>query len=226
MGLAHAQSFQPSHRVLNRAVWSSVQGSRLLLHRRRHTLAPAGPWGMGVDDTLERRRGTKIRAHGMDREPVRSSHSAVVKASGLRWLRLMRVVPIPGATRGWAWPGLTVLAPSEPYQRARGHQHQKLPAWARHMLLVVRRGVPERPRVLGTARRVAGITWRWRLSRVAPPLSSITRVRLDAALYDPARPRKPRQTGRPRGQGQRLPPVAEVVANPATGGHTATGRGW
>lgn len=111
MGLAHAKSCQPSQRVLNRAVWSSLQGSRLLLHRRRHTLAPAGPWGLGVDDPLERRRGTKIRAHGMDREPVRSSHSAVVKARGWRWLRLMRLVPIPGAARGWAWPGLTVLAP-------------------------------------------------------------------------------------------------------------------
>jgi hypothetical protein len=99
MGLAHAKSLQPYHRVLNRAVCPSVQGSRLLLHLLRHTLAPAGPLVMGLDDTLERRRGTKIRAQGMSRDPVRSSHSYVVKARGLRWLSLMLLVPIPWATR-------------------------------------------------------------------------------------------------------------------------------
>jgi len=85
MGLAPRQSFQPSHRVLNRAVWSSLEGSRLLLHLLVHTLARTGPLVMGLDDTIERRRGAKIRVKGIDRDPVRSSHSHVVKASGLRW---------------------------------------------------------------------------------------------------------------------------------------------
>ena len=85
MGLAHVKSFQQYHRVLNRAVWSSLEGSRLLLHLLVHTLAPTGPLVVGLDDTIERRRGAKIRAKGIDRDPVRSSHSHVVKASGLRW---------------------------------------------------------------------------------------------------------------------------------------------
>jgi hypothetical protein len=46
-----------------------------------------------LDDTLERRRGAKIRAQGIYRDPVRSSHRHVVKASGLRWLSLMLLVP-------------------------------------------------------------------------------------------------------------------------------------
>jgi hypothetical protein len=85
MGLAHVTSFHPYHRVLNRAVWSSLEGSRLLLHLLVHSLAPTGPLVMGLDDTIERRRGAKIRAKGMYRDPVRSSHSQVVKASGWRW---------------------------------------------------------------------------------------------------------------------------------------------
>ncbi len=85
MGLAPRQSCQPSHRVLNRAVWSSLEGSRRLLQRLVHTLAPTGPWVMGWDDPIERRRGAKIQAQGLDRDPVRSSHSQVVKASGWRW---------------------------------------------------------------------------------------------------------------------------------------------
>ena len=85
MGLAQAKFFQKYHRVLNRAVWSSLEGARLLLVLLVSILAPTGPLIMGLDDTLERRRGAKIQAKGIDRDPVRSSHSHVVKASGLRW---------------------------------------------------------------------------------------------------------------------------------------------
>jgi hypothetical protein len=226
MGLAPAKSFQPYHRVLNRAVWSSLEGSPLLLHLLRRTLAPAGPLVMGLEDTLERRRGATIQANGRYRAPVRSSHSHMVQARGWRWLSRMLLVPIPWAKRVWTFPFLTVLAPAARYHRGRGPRHKKLTDWARQMLLVVRRWVPERPLVLVPDRRVAVITLLWRLSRLAQPIWSVTRVRLDAALYDPALPRKPRQTGRPRLKGQRLPTLAQVLANPATCWHTATVHGW
>jgi hypothetical protein len=226
MGLAHTKSFQQYHRVLNRAVWSSREGSRLLLQLLVHALAPTGPFVMGLDDTIERRRGAKIQATGIDRDPVRSSHRHVVKASGLRWLSLMLLVPLPWAKRVWALPFLTVLAPSERYHQERGQRHKKLTDWARHMLLIVRRWVPERSLVLVTESRVAVITLLWRLSRLTQPICSITRVRLDAALYEPAPLRQPRQHGRPRLKGQRLPTLAQVLANPATPWMTATVRGW
>ena len=217
MGLAHAKSFQQYHRVLNRAVWSSLEGSRLLLLLLVHPLAPTGPLVMGLDDTMERRRGAKIRAKGIYRDPVRSSHSHVVKASGLRWLSLMLLVPIPWAKRVWALPFLTVLAPSERYHQERGQRHKKLTDWARQMLLMVRRWLPERPLVLVTDSSFAVITLLWRLSQLAQPICCITRLRLDAALYEPAPPRQPRQNGRPRLKGKRLPTLAQVLAN---AGHT------
>jgi hypothetical protein len=120
MGLAHATSFQQFHRVLNRAVWSSLESSYLLWLLLVRLLAPTGPLVLGLDDTLERRRGAKIRAKGMYRDPVSSSHSHRVKASGLRWLSLMLLVPIPWVKRVWALPFLTVLAPSERYHQERG----------------------------------------------------------------------------------------------------------
>lgn len=67
---------------------------------------------MGLDDTIERRRGKRIAAKGIYRDPVRSSDSHLVKASGQRWLSLMLLVPIPWAHRVWALPFLTVLAPT------------------------------------------------------------------------------------------------------------------
>src|SRR5918998_1065833 len=85
--------------------------------------APHGPVVVALDDTPERRWGRRIRARGIYRDPVRSSHGHFVKASGLRWLSLMLVVPIPWARRRpWALPFLTVLAPSERYARAQARE--------------------------------------------------------------------------------------------------------
>ena len=115
MGLSQDKHFQNYHRILNRAVWSSREISRVLLSLLVMTFAPTGPIIVGLDETIERRRGAKIKAKGIYRDPVRSTHSHFVKASGLRWLSLMLLVPIPWAKRVWALPFLTALAPSERY---------------------------------------------------------------------------------------------------------------
>ena len=62
-------------------------------------LLPAGPVVVGIDDTIERRWGARISARGIYRDPVRSSKGHFVKTSGLRWLSLMLIVPIPWAAR-------------------------------------------------------------------------------------------------------------------------------
>jgi hypothetical protein len=43
------------------------------------------------------------------------------------------------------------------------------------------------------------------------PVTFITRLRLDAALYDPAPPRRAGQMGRARPKGERLPNLAVVA---------------
>src|SRR5215210_5365362 len=65
---------------------------------------PTGPVVVGIDDTIERRWGAKIKARGIYRDPVRSSHGHFVKASGLRWLCVMLLAPIPWAGCVWALP--------------------------------------------------------------------------------------------------------------------------
>ena len=47
-------------------------------------------------------------------------------------------------------------------------------------------------------------------------LTVITRLRLDAALYDPAPLRAPGTMGRPRKAGRRLATLAKVAADPTT----------
>ncbi|MGI4798910.1 MAG: hypothetical protein ACRYG8_33695 [Janthinobacterium lividum] len=68
---------------------------RLLLGLLITAFAPTRPLVLGIDDTIERRRGKRISAKGIYRDPVRSSHGHFAKASGLRWLSLMLLVPIP-----------------------------------------------------------------------------------------------------------------------------------
>lgn len=139
IGLSEEEHFQNYHRVLNRAVWSSLEASRVLLMALVAIFAPGGPIIMGIDDTIERRKGKKIKAKGIYRDPVRSSNSQVVKVSGLRWLSMMLLVEIAWVQRGGALPFLTVLAPSERYSQQYKLRHKKLIDWARQMMFQVKR---------------------------------------------------------------------------------------
>jgi hypothetical protein len=226
MGLSQEEHFQNYHRVLNRAVWSSLKASGLLLTLLVSIFAPYGPLVLALDDTLERRRGAHIKAKGIYRDPVRSSHSHFVKASGLRWLCLMLLVPIPWAGRVWALPFLTVLAPSERYHQERGQPHKKLTDWARQMVLQVRRWCRQRALVIVADSSFAALELLWAVGQMPQPVCLITRLRLDGALYQPAPPRQAGQKGRPRRKGKRLPTLAQVLADPDTPWTMVTVSGW
>ena len=115
MGLSQERHFQNYHRGLNRAVWSNLALSAVLMGLLVSTFLRTGPVVIGTDETIERRRGQQIRAKGIYRDPVHSSNSHFVKASGLRWVSLMLLVNIPWAAKIWALPFLTILASSERY---------------------------------------------------------------------------------------------------------------
>jgi DDE superfamily endonuclease len=223
MGQSTEVHFQNYHRVLNRAQWSSLEASRRLLGLLLDVFVPAAPVVMGIDETIERRRGERISAKGIYRDPVRSSHAHFVKASGLRWVCLMVLVRIPWLDRVWALPFLTVLAPSERYYQARGRRPQSLLDRARQMVRLVRRWLPGRELVVVGDSAYAALEW---LDAVRESVCVITRLRLDAALYTPVPPRRPKQNGRPRKKGMRLPTLAHVVAAPTTPWRPVTVAPW
>jgi hypothetical protein len=226
MGLEGERHFQNYHRVLNRAQWSNLEVSELLLAWLVKTFVPTGPILMGLDDTIERRRGGKIKAKGIYRDPVRSSQSHFVKASGLRWLSLMLLSPIPWAKRVWALPFLTALCPSERYYEKRVRGHKKLTDWARQMLFQVQRWLPGRQLVVLADASFTAIDFLWRVTQRANPICLITRFRLDAALYCPAPARKAGQRGRPRKKGARLPTLKQVLDAPQTTWKKLTVPDW
>ena len=225
-GMEHEPHFHNYHRVLSRAIWSSRQASRLLLQQLVNVFVPEGVLVMGIDDPIERRWGRRIAARGIYRDPVRSSDSHFVKTSGLRWLSLMLLVNIPWAKRVWALPFFTILAPSERYHQIRKQRHKTLLDWARQMLTQVRRWMPQRAIVLVADSSFAALEFLDELRQLATAVSVVTRLRLDAALYEPAPERQPKQLGRPRKVGKRLPTLKSRIDAPATTWSTVKMEGW
>ncbi len=215
-GRADAPQFHRYHRVLSHARWSGLAVGRVLLALLVTAFAPDGPRVFGIDETLERRRGKRIAAKGIYRDAVRSSKNFFVKASGLRWACLMLLVPIPWAGRTWALPVLTALAPAERYALEHGRRHKALTDWARQLLRVVRRWWPERAIVAVADSGYAALAFLAACRAWRKPVTVVTRLRLDAALYEAAPPRRPRQHGRPRRKGARLPTLAAIAADPET----------
>jgi hypothetical protein len=222
-GLDQAPHFTNDHRVLNGNRWRSRALARRLLWLLVGTFVPHGPVIIGLDETLERRWGAKISARGIYRDPVRSSHGHFVKASGLRWLGVMLLPDIPWAGRVWGLPFLTALAPSERYANTRRRRHKKLTDWGRQVLLQTARWLPERDIIAVADSSYAAIDL---LNAVRRRICVITRLRLDARLFDPPAPRRPGAVGRPRVIGRRQPTLAERLADPATRWHRLLVTGW
>jgi hypothetical protein len=223
-GLSRERHFVNYHRVLSRAVWSPRAGARTLLGLIVEAFVPDGPIIMAVDDTIERRRGRCIRAKGIYRDPVRSSDAHFVKTSGLRWMSLMLLAPIPWAGRIWALPVLTALAPSERFCREGARRHKTLLDWGRQMALQARRWLPGCDLILVTDNGFSALLFLDAMRRAG--ITAITRLRLDAALYEPAPLRLPGTVGRPRRKGVRLPTLAQVLAAEGTDWQTVHVPGW
>jgi hypothetical protein len=226
VSLEDERRFCRYHRVLNRAVWSSREASRVLLGLLVEAFVPEGPLVLGIDDTLERRRGKKISAKGIYRDPVRSSRQHFVKTSALRWVCLALLVPVPWASRVWSLPFLSALAYSERYAEEQGKRHKTLTDWAGQLLLLVRRWYPEREIVAVADGGYAALKLLDRCRSLSEPITFITRLRLDAALYKPAPPRHCGQIGRPRLKGDRLPNLSVLAEDPTTEWALVTLNNW
>ncbi len=223
-GRARERRFVNYHRVLSRAAWDPRAGARILLGLLIDAFVPSGPVIMALDDTIERRWGRRIRARGIYRDPVRSSDAHFVKTSGLRWMSLMLLAPVPWARQVWALPFLTALVPSERSRREQEHRHKTLLDVGRQLALQVRRWLPGRDLVLVGDSGLSALLFLDAMRR--GNVTTITRLRRDAALYEPAPPRRPGTVGRPRKKGARLPTLSEVLVTESTLWQVVQMPGW
>lgn len=182
LGLAQEAGFARFHRVLNRNAWAGLALARILLHALVATFAPTGPILIGIDHTLERRRGPRLGPASHYYDAVRSSKEKTVTTRGLRWLTAMLLVEVPFAGRIWGLPVLTALVPSRSWCDKKGRPYRPTTAWARVVLLRLCRWLPDRPVVAVMDGEFAALEL---LAAIRPHLTAVTRLRLDARLFDP-----------------------------------------
>ena len=140
LGLAGDGTFCKYHRVLSRAGWSGLQGAKILFGLLVVLLARQGhPVIVLVDETVERRKGGKIKAKGCYRDAVRPTQGEVVKCFGLKWICLTVLVPLPWSPRPWALPFLTLLAPSAQADELAGRRHKTTVGWTIQAVKLVSR---------------------------------------------------------------------------------------
>ena len=143
-GQGDTPSFSLYHQVFNRARWSALKGSRCLLSLLVQTFdAAGGSLTFVIDETLERRWGRRISKRGHYRDPLASSRKRTVSTSGLRWIVLTLVITPPWNSRCRALPILSVPAPTPQVSERLGLRHKTVAQWARQMIRVVRRWLPQ-----------------------------------------------------------------------------------
>ena len=214
MGLSDDKKFTNYHRVLNRAKWSSLQGAKILLGLIVLLIPKSWPIVIGIDETIERRKGKKIKAKGIYRDAVRSTEKKVVNCFGLKWISMMVIVLLPWAGRPWALPFLTVLAPSKASNKASAKRHKTTVDWARQMIMQVRRWVPNRVMVLVGDGAYAAVSLALCCASHPVAVTLVSRLRFDAALYDFPFPNPPGKRGPKPKKGKKQPSLTERMKDP------------
>ena len=196
MGLSKAKDFASYHRVLNRAVWHTRQGSRILLGLLLCAFCPTGWVVLGVDETIERRKDKKIAHIGCYRDAARSTRNVIVRCFGLKWVAMMLLVP--WSERVWALPFFTVLCDPD---KAGIRQHKTPVDWARLMMCQIRRWLPHRDIVLVADGGYAAVS----LAAACQKYNTtfVSRLRWDAVLHHPPDPQPAGKPGRKPKKGKR-----------------------
>ena len=200
MGLASVRNFSKYHHVLSRAEWNGLMLAKILFGLLVKLLPDSWPILVAVDETLERRRGKKIKAKGVYRDAVRSSQAKVVTSFGLKWECMMLIVPLPWCKRPWALPFLTLLAPSKKSNEKAGRRHKTSIDWTRQMVILVSRWLKRRWILVGDG---AYACMDLAATCIKQNVVLISRLRLDAQLFDFPVPEK-KKLGRKPIKGNRI----------------------
>jgi hypothetical protein len=217
MGLADDKHFTNYHRVLNRDQWSPWVLSKKLLDLIISIFLPAGvPLILAIDETLERRRGSKIKYKGWFRDAIRSTANHVSTSLGIRWICLAVLVSVPWSQRLWALPFMVVPALGPKTSAKLEKRHRTIVDWAIIMVRKVRRWQPNREIVLVGDGSYAAVTLVQYCQRRKQPVKLVSRLRLDARLFDFPGPQPKGKRGPKPKKGARQPKLASRLTDPKT----------
>lgn len=220
MGLSAERCFERYHRVLNRARWSGLRAAQILLGLLMALLPAQWSVVIAADETLERRKGARIRAKGIYRDAVRSSQSKVVTCWGVQWICMALLVPVPWSPRPWALPFLTRLVYSQQANTAAGRRHRTRRELMIGMVRLVARWLGRRRWVLLGDGSYACVSLAWACHKAHATL--ITRLRLDACLFAFPKRVPPGRRGPKPKKGTSLAKLATRVEEARTHGEEIT----
>ena len=202
---------------LNRTQWSPWVLSKLLLALIIRLFVPEGmPLILAIDETLERRRGPKIKYKGWFRDPIRSTVNHVSKSLGIRWICLAILVSVPWSQWLWALPFMTIPALGPKTSDKLKKRHRTIVDWAMMMIEKVQTWQSDREIALVGDGSYAAVILVQRCQRLRRPVRLVSRLRLDACLHDFPGPQPKDKRGPKPKKGARLPNLAAVLADPKT----------
>jgi hypothetical protein len=167
---------------------------------------------LGADDTLERRRGEKIKAKGHYRDSAKSSSKQSVSSEGLRWMSLMLLAAPPWSKRIWGLPFLTVLLLSPKTSEEQGKHHHTSIDRVRQMMLQVRRWLPGRQLVLATDGALVSV--KLGLACVQQQVTFVSRLHFNLRFFEPPLPKVKGKPGSAPTLGKRLPTLQAIIDYP------------
>lgn len=208
IGLSQDSGFSKYHRILNSLDWSAKRGSEILLKMLLKMVGKERPVVL-IDETLERRKGKKIRAKGYYRDAVLSSRSQVVNTTGLKWLVMALSFRFNFAKRAFALPFFTILEPSEKCTKKQGKCHKTTLDWSVQMVMQLVRWAPAIPFILvgdgGFA--CAKLAWTCFKNNIA----LVSRLKMNARIYGLPEEAPPGKRGRKPKKGARLISFKEML---------------
>ena len=219
MGLSEVKNFSKYHRVLSRSQWNSLAASKILFGLLINLLPESWPKIIAVDETLERRSGKKIKAKGAYRDAVASSQSRVVICFGLKWECMTLIVPLSWCKRPWALPFMVILSPSKKSDETAGIRHKTSIDWTIQMVRCVSRWLNRAAWILVGDGAYACMALAKACVKSGATL--VSRLRLDAQLYEFPETKPVGQRGRNRVKGKRIQ-LKELLLDPIQAWQTLT----
>ena len=203
MGYDQESVFSKYHHLLNRTEWSLLKAAKILFFMLLKLIPDHNPLIIFVDETLERRKGKKIKPKGYYRDAVRSSQTKVVKTMGLKWSIMALSIKLPFLIRTLALPFLSVLEPSKKCNEERKRRHKTSLKWTSQMILQVRRwvGKTRSLTLVGDGGYAAG---QLAIDCICSGTTLVSRLKMNAALFDFPAEKFPGQRGRSAKKGVKL----------------------
>ena len=207
-GLSQNKGFSKYHRILNSLDWSPKRGSEILLKMLLKMVGKERPVIL-IDETLERRKGKKIRAKGYYRDAVRSSRSKPVNTTGLKWLVMALSFRFSFAVRAFALPFFTVLEPSEKSTKKQGKRHKTTLDWSIQMVMQLVRWAPNVPFILVGDGGFACAKLAWKCFK--HNMALVSRLKMNARIYALPEESPAGKRGRKPKKGKRLISFKEML---------------